>query len=309
MTGGRPEDARQYTASRVVLVALLTGLVLAGLRGVTSAPRLNGPYHGDGVAIGGILEGVLAALLVATVIRGRRAAQGAFVAARLRGVLRSVLVAGLIAIPVTLLFDSPVRSHPLPHAVRPAPRPSLSPGKLPTPSPTPRSGPPGHFPWPTLIYALLALVLLAAAAITARVTSRRRGQLAAVLGPRVDDDEEASLRDAVESGRIALRELDDARTAIIACYLAMEESLAREGAARAAADTPGELLARAAAAGLIRGRAAATLTALFYEARFSSHPLGTAQRDAAAGALAGLAADLGRPVAARDGGGVTGASP
>jgi hypothetical protein len=72
----------------------------------------------------------------------------------------------------------------------------------------------------------------------------------------------------------------------------METSLAERGAARAVADTPDELLARATASGLVRGTAAARLTALFYEARFSSHPLDHRQRDAAERALDELAADL-----------------
>jgi hypothetical protein len=42
----------------------------------------------------------------------------------------------------------------------------------------------------------------------------------------------------------------------------------------------------------VRGTAAARLTALFYEARFSSHPLDHRQRDAAAQALDELAAAL-----------------
>jgi hypothetical protein len=58
------------------------------------------------------------------------------------------------------------------------------------------------------------------------------------------------------------------------------------------ADTPDELLARATASGLVHGSAAARLTALFYEARFSSHPLDRRQRDAAEQALDELAAAL-----------------
>ena len=45
----------------------------------------------------------------------------------------------------------------------------------------------------------------------------------------------------------------------------------------------------------MRGTAAARLTALFYEARFSSHPLGRGQRDAAEQALDELAAALASP--------------
>jgi hypothetical protein len=72
----------------------------------------------------------------------------------------------------------------------------------------------------------------------------------------------------------------------------MERSLAAAGADRAAADTPDEFLARAAAAGLVRGAAAGELTRLFYEARFSAHELTAAQRAAAREALEQLAADL-----------------
>jgi Domain of unknown function (DUF4129) len=74
--------------------------------------------------------------------------------------------------------------------------------------------------------------------------------------------------------------------------VAMDRSLAERGTARAAADTPDELLTRAVAAGVVRGGAAGRLTALFYEARFSTHPLGSRERDAASAALDELAAEL-----------------
>jgi hypothetical protein len=72
----------------------------------------------------------------------------------------------------------------------------------------------------------------------------------------------------------------------------MERSLADRGTARGAADTPDELLARAVASGIVRGGAASRLTALFYEARFSTHPVGAGQRDAASAALDELAGEL-----------------
>src|SRR5439155_1504091 len=120
---------------------------------------------------------------------------------------------------------------------------------------------------------------------------RLRLPIALRAGEVIAEDPE-QLREAVESGRSALRTVDDARAAIIACYLAMETTLAERGTARGAAGTPGELLTRATEAGLVRGTAAGQLTALFYEARFSSHPLGHQQRDAAERALDELAADL-----------------
>jgi len=100
------------------------------------------------------------------------------------------------------------------------------------------------------------------------------------------------LREAVESGRAALAGIDDARAAIIACYVAMEQSLAERGTRRAVADTPDELLARAVAANVVRRDAAGRLTRLFYEARFSTHALTGGQRAAASAALDELAAEL-----------------
>jgi hypothetical protein len=73
---------------------------------------------------------------------------------------------------------------------------------------------------------------------------------------------------------------------------------------RAAADTPDELLARAASQGLVGGDWPARLTALFYEARFSTHPMSRALRDDAERALSELAASLGGTEPA----GVSGAS-
>jgi len=137
------------------------------------------------------------------------------------------------------------------------------------------------------------VVLLAGIAVCIWLARRLRPP--AALRDHGDDfivEDPERLREAVESGRSALRTVDDARAAIIACYLAMEASLAERGATRGAADTPGELLTRATDRGLVRGTAAGRLTALFYEARFSSHPLGHRQRDEAEQALDELAADL-----------------
>jgi Domain of unknown function (DUF4129) len=151
----------------------------------------------------------------------------------------------------------------------------------------------GRLDYTLIWYALLTLAILAAAAIGV-ILVRRRARPADWADVEEADDEEpeAALRRAVRSGQAALQEVDDARLAIIACYVAMEGSLARAGTVRGAAETPDELLGRAAAAGLTGGGAAATLTALFYEARFSSHPLPADARDEARDALAELAAAL-----------------
>jgi hypothetical protein len=282
--------------ARVVLAALLVVLVLVGLRGGLTTRGWSGPLRRDGIAIGVAAEIILAGLLVAVLVRGRRAPDD-FLAGRLRQVLRAVLLAGLIAIPVSLLASARLRGRvspprPLPSSSLPALRPTV----------TARPHPPAalNLPVAEVFYALLSLAL-AAAIVACVVLLRRRLRNTGGLPPEEAsladaDQERAELREAVASGRRALATLDNARAAIIACYAAMEGSLAAAGATQTEADTPGEFLARAAADGVVRGSAAGQLTGLFYEARFSAHEMTAGQRTAAERALRQLAADLsGRP--------------
>jgi hypothetical protein len=213
-------------------------------------------------------------------------------AVKLRGVLLLVLGAGAIGAAVLMLAGLHVKGlgpgRRLPPIRHPTATPSLS------FRPHPGSGSAVHVPVTVLLYALLVVVLLAGVAVSIWWARRLRPAIALRADEVIAEDPE-QLREAVESGRSALRTVDDARAAIIACYLAMETTLAERGTARGAAGTPGELLTRATKAGLVRGTAAGQLTALFYEARFSSHPLGHQQRDAAERALDELAADLAQP--------------
>ena len=296
MAEGRPEATAQAEESRrrlarIVLAALLVVAVVAGLRGEVRPLNFRSLPRSREVAVGLALEAVLAVLTAALAIRRRRAPQAAFLVARLRGLIGAVLTIGLIGIPVLLLLASLPKSHGQRH-----PNPFQRPGPGRTLPPL-KPGPALHLPVGGILTTLLVLVIVAAIAVCVIVLRRRAGHpVEAVLGP--EDDDEEKLRDAVESGRAALRELDDARAAIIACYLAMERSLASAGAARTAAETPDELLARAAGAGLVHGEAAGRLTALFYEARFSSHPLPASSKTEAQLALSELAASLHAPAAA-----------
>ena len=270
-----------------------------------TTPRWNGPLRHDGLVIGLALEVILGVLLVLTHRRRSRASRAALiggvpvseVAAKLRGVLTFVLGAGMIAVAVAILIAlhlhvfSPPRA---PTGVHVKARATLSSRPLPSSAPAASF----HVPWTAVLYALLVVALAAAVVLSVWWSRRFRPS----FGPRVGDyiaEDSEDLREAVESGRSALRTLDDARAAIIACYVAMENSLAERGAARAVADTPDELLARVTRSGLVGGTAAARLTALFYEARFSSHPLSRGQRDAAEQALDELAAGLREAEAAR----------
>jgi hypothetical protein len=274
---------------RLLPLALLIVLGLAGLRGAVGTPRWDGPLHRDGVAVGLGLEAVFAILAVLT-LRRQRSAHQELVARKLRMTLLSALGVGAAAVAVIMLlgvnlhfFTRPVTLPPQPHPSSRSTPPPANPHRAPAP--------PFHIPVAVLLYTLLVLVLLAAIAASIWWARRQRP----TLGPREDAlivEDSEDLLEAVESGRSALRTVDDARAAIIACYLAMEQSLAERGTARGLADTPDELLSRARARGVVRGTAAARLTALFYEARFSSHPLGPGQRDAAEQALDELAAAL-----------------
>jgi len=275
-------------SARTVLAILLLLLAIAGIRAAGPPVRIDIAARPVVIITGCVLEAVLAGLLVALRWRSR-AASGP--AARLRPLLSAAIVTGLIAIPlatlILLLARVARRPFRLPRNARPAPRPAT---------------PPGHHPLhastavPDLRYLLIA-ALAAATLVAAIVIWRQRRNRRDPGGQFTDPDEEdtgtpAEVARAVESGRMALRELDDARAAIIRCYLAMEGSLAEAGAARGIAETPDELLGRAVAAGLVRAGPAGRLTALFYEARFSTHPLPLSRREEAEQALAELATTL-----------------
>ena len=291
-------------AVRVGPVVLLVLLAMAGLRGTLATPRWNGPLRGAGIGIGVALMVVLVTLLVITWRRHRAALVDAAladstraemgVAAKLRIVLLGVLGLGTVSVIVGLLFAAHL--HLLtPGPPKAQPQTQLTPPRVRLPTARPHRGT-GSFsiPLAPILYSLLVLALIAAIVLSIRWSARLRAP--ARLGREaVAEDDSEDLREAVEYGRSALRTLDDARAAIIACYLAMEQNLAERGAARAVADTPDELLARATRSKIVSGTSAARLTALFYEARFSSHPMDQGQRQAAERALDELAAALAHP--------------
>jgi Domain of unknown function (DUF4129) len=292
----------------VLPLTLLIILGLAGLRGAVAPPRWDGPWQRDGLVIGLALELVLAVLLVITMRRRAAWARAALagspvnsVAAKLRAVLIFVLSTGIVAVAVTTIIGLHLRLFTVQPGRPPLPKSSQVPPRLrPPPTGSARSSA-FHFPVAILLYTLLVVLLVAAVVISIWWSRRLRSPRQTRPGGIIVEDSQ-DLREAVESGRSALQTLDDARAAIIACYVAMETHLAERGTARAVADTPDELLARATSTGLVRGTAAARLTALFYEARFSSHPLSRRHRDAAAQALDELAAALAQPSPAESAG-------
>jgi hypothetical protein len=304
-------STRQQLARLLPLVLLIV-LMLVGLRGAVAAPRWDGPLKGYGVGIGIAVE-VVFVVCLGIVLRRERAERRAVdltpysaealygdikPATKLRFVLKYVLIVGIILGVFVLITNLHLHFFA-------KPKPTCLPGKkstladqcvsVPTakPSLTPAAGTGGSgAAWGgDIVYALLIVVLVAAIAVSVWWALRQRRLTAPLIAPRPLSTEE-ELRDAVEEGRAALDTLGDDRAAIIACYVAMERRLAERGTERSAADTPDELLAKAVAAGTVRGDSAGRLTELFYEARFSTHPLAGGQRAAASAALDALAAEL-----------------
>jgi hypothetical protein len=282
---------RDRTRARAVLAALLLAITIVGIRAAGPAAGWVAPANHVTITIGIAVEVVLAALLV-MLLRRRPPTD---LASRLRAILSRILGTCLLVIPVVIalaLLRHPRTFHPVrPHRVTPPPVFRYH-GAL------QRS----WFGWAgTLLltfirYALIVALIVAIAAVVYMVWLRRAPRLPAAADVADDEliDFPVELARAVRTGRQVLRELDDARAAIIGCYLAMEKSLAKAGAARRAAETPDELLARAVGGNLVSAEPAGRLTALFYEARFSSHPMPPAKRDEAARALTELAATLPR---------------
>ena len=296
--GSSPSPAGSHAIVRYgppIIIGLLLAAVIAGIRAAGPAVAGRGPWRQDALAVGVSLEVALAAVQIALVVRTRRSPDPGPLASMLRQLLRQLTLYAMIVIIVIaavnvvaptvhsnllrILTAHPKRSsHAVKHVRLGRPLASVDESYI--------------------LYTVLALVVLAAVAICLVAVSRARKRIPGGYAAEVAGDESDELRRAVESGAAALQAVDDARAAIISCYVAMEGSLAGAGAARKAAETPDELLTRAVASGLIHGPAAPNLTALFYEARFSTHRLADGAKDEARQALDAISAELQSKLAA-----------
>ncbi|MDY0816517.1 DUF4129 domain-containing protein [Kitasatospora purpeofusca] len=217
-------------------------------------------------------------------------------AERLREAAAVLLPGAAVAVPVLMfLFHNradtgpggPHRARPLPDFALP-PVPTVSP---PEPrEPVPDSSLSGVIQ--VLFGALLAVLVIAVVVgvvllLRLRIVRRRPPAPLPAAPARTED----ALAAAVVTGRRALTGAD-ARAAVIACYAAMETSLAASGLSLRAPDSPTELLERAMADDRVDPVHARALTALFREARYSTHPMDETHVRRARTALDALA---GRP--------------
>jgi hypothetical protein len=288
------------------------GLAAVGVHAAAGA-TLRGPGLQVGVSILLALAFAAAALTVAGRYRGhvRTADVANATLDRLRQATVAVLFASAVLVPIALIL-----LH----------RPLDGTGQLqlPTVPTAPGSGSrsaepvaPTHRPHPghtfnlNLTAVLLTLLAVLGVAVLVGLIAfavwllRRTPPLAPVeAAPPTDapDPADEALAEALLAGRRALSG-DDARTAIIACYAAMEASLDRAGVAREAADSPSDLLRRAKIRDFpgTAGHDAVALTELFREARFSTHPMNAQHMDTARRAMDSVTEALAERIRAAEG--------
>ena len=106
--------------------------------------------------------------------------------------------------------------------------------------------------------------------------------------PAVAPPEASAARAAVDAAIGALDAEADPRRAVIAAYAAMQRTLGEHGVARSSTEAPREYLQRVLVAGQANEREARTLTGLFEEARYSTHPIPERLREVALAALRSL---------------------
>jgi hypothetical protein len=148
-----------------------------------------------------------------------------------------------------------------------------------------------------LVAALLTLGLLVV------VLVRRRSEL---LEEEPADDEEETMAKAMRAARAAVldRAITDPRSAIVACFAAMEDALADRGGALTPqdSDTPSEVLHRGVERASLPELPTFALLRLFREARFSTHPMTERDREEADYSLRELLRALGAPAGELTGG-------
>ena len=185
-----------------------------------------------------------------------------------------LLAVAAIITPFAVLFTRKPRTlvtRPPAGAQRPAP------GQL--------TAPPASSIWPLIAGMVIAVAVVIALTLLSR--HRRPAGTSHNSKRRL-----ATLLDSLAAGSDALTAGGEPRAAIIACYAAMERGFAAAGSAPGAADTPAEVLARASRSGLVRPEPAETLTGLFRRARYSAHPMTSADSRVAADALTEMRTDL-----------------
>lgn len=308
---GRPPDRRSAQVTgwlvpvAVGVLALLAVVGAAAHSGIRLSDR--GPLsdqRGPLLAVGGLLlvTDILVILVIRRILRGRRRLE--FERPRFSDddagpepwwvrLLSYLIVFTLILLPLLLIFYA-LRRNTVTEVERDA-RPPAEVPNVEVPESVLSNAAMGAM-------VLLSLAVIILGAVISYRQLHRPSPTESIFD--VDEDESSedgdgptldgrALASAVDAGEAAIRAAANPREAIIACYAAMEATLAEHGSPRRPTDTPTDLLTRAAAAGLVRSDASAVLTDLFRRARFSRHRMGERDVQAAEAALGRVRADLG----------------
>jgi len=299
-----PGDDR--TAVRVGGVVLLSVLATVALRGVlpgASAPAAPPESETAGsaplIAVAGMLTVSLAAIAVAVLTQSRRTApsggsgevlrrdRGAAAAIPWRMlVIAGIALAAWLLVVLALMRWSAGTGDPPPVDTRSdAPTGQTErPERPAAPEPAPEGS----------VFEILAGAAIVLTVLSAVATVAGRARRADAGLPPADDPVPPptlttgrDLARAAERGLAEVGDLSrDPREAIIACYLAMEQELAKSpGTVPQVSDTPTEVLARAVAQRAAPADSAARLVDLFEEARFSPHVMTERHRADAVAAL------------------------
>ena len=274
---------RRFRGLLAIIVTLGLSVAAAGVRAAAGA-RLRNAGLPAARAVGLALLFALAAVIAAAKYHdhARTIREATPVQDRLRRATGAILSASAVLVPLALLVlmrrsGTARREVPPSYAAQP---PSQAPGRQ-------------HSVDLRALLIVLAIVIgvllltwLVAAAVHLLRNVPVVSPIASALVMGEPDAEDEALAAALLAGRSALTG-HDARAAIIACYAAMEASLEQAGVVREHSDSPSDLLRRATSPDLSGevSQHAATLTELFREARFSTHPMTARQLDEARSAL------------------------
>jgi hypothetical protein len=288
-------------------VVLALAVAAVGVRAAAGATLRNAGLAVLG-AVGLALLFAIAAVITAAKYREHvRTTEAAnTVEDRLRQATIAVLFASAALVPFALiLLHKPITSDAVPFEIPTGPPGLSSSSQKAQPTLPPAKGHDSFALRTFLLVVLIAIgvLVLLWMIVTAIRLLRKLSKLTPTTsappleGPTLEDE---ALADALLAGRAALAG-DDTRAAIIACYAAMEASLEQVGVMRERSDSPSDLLQRAMSRDLpgTGTQAAVTLTTLFREARFSSHPMTAQQLESARDALDAVTATLSERIRAQ----------
>lgn len=141
-----------------------------------------------------------------------------------------------------------------------------------------------------LIVQIAALLLLAYLAF--RWLRKRSVRVVGTFVEPVDELEQLLEATAVDPQAPAFA--GEPRNAVVACWVALEDGLTASGVVPERSETSLDLTVRVLTRWEVDPATLSTLAELYREARFSRHPITTAQRDAAVGALSEIHSTLRR---------------